>query len=96
MKRHTAVEVNDFDNSIPWLETDPAAEVYDHGRWDLGAASYSRKKYAWRARATKCDGCDRERVCVKFDSSDDEYGPIVVCRGCVNEMFATKGKGAPA
>lgn len=53
---------------------------------DLGTAKYSRRRYAW-VETGQCHGCGHERACIATDSSMDEYGPVRLCRSCVDGFF---------
>lgn len=47
-------------------------------------AAYSRRKTIGTPGIGVCDVCGQENVsAVTFDSSDGEYGDIIVCRDCL-------------
>jgi hypothetical protein len=49
-------------------------------------AEYGRLKRVWLQAAT-CDGCGESNQCLHADASDDEYGPVVLCRRCAAGVF---------
>lgn len=49
-------------------------------------AAYNRWGYA-RVDHGKCTRCDGETTCLITDTSEDEYGPCVLCRPCIEELF---------
>jgi hypothetical protein len=55
-----------------------------------GAGGYGRNKVILRG-TWGCNVCGKERPCIGFDASDEEYHPIMICEGCI----ATAFKGGP-
>lgn len=47
---------------------------------------YSRSITVYKDKL-KCYECEKERICLSFDSSDDEYSSINFCKGCLNKFF---------
>lgn len=57
------------------------------GAWRIsGAAKYGRDAYIW-VEETRCPSCRERKLSLHTDSSDDEYGPVVLCFGCIEEVF---------
>lgn len=47
---------------------------------------HGRMKRIWSDKCT-CDICEEKRLCVCFDSSDDEYSTIAICFDCFRSLF---------
>ena len=66
------------------LSVDPLGCVI----YNLGEGRY-RDLLAW-IEARTCGGCGQKTECLCSDSSDDEYGPVPICRECISAMFSNK------
>lgn len=55
----------------------------------VGAARNGRAVTV-RYGATNCVMCEARTMCLAFDSSEDEYGPVRVCKPCVSKLFPTQ------
>ena len=55
------------------------------GAWRAGKARYNRECVFWIDR-NDCPGCGRNTNCLHADSSEDEFGPAIICLDCVAEM----------
>jgi hypothetical protein len=53
----------------------------------LGYAAYSRSKEVVVGMFT-CDDCGEEAATLSCDTSEGEYGPVVMCMPCIEAMFA--------
>lgn len=52
----------------------------------LGDAGYGRSKVV-TCEVAMCDKCNGTERVLSFDSSDDEYGSVSVCRRCFLDMI---------
>ena len=55
------------------------------GAWRAGKARYNRECVFWIDR-NDCPGCGRNTNCLHADSSEDEFGPAIICLDCAAEM----------
>ena len=71
----------------------PGAENPRHHAWIVGVGRYSSTLEAW-VEHDPCDGCGQLGDCLHTDSSQGEYGPVILCVRCITAMLASKAGDA--
>ena len=49
-------------------------------------SEYGRTGFIWM-ELSPCHVCGEKSMCLNIDSSEDEYGPGIICKKCVEKMF---------
>lgn len=65
-------------------------EYEDPNIYYLGESAYARSKEVHISKGIYCDKCKifvNSVPVLSADTSDDEYGPVSVCKTCIDDMF---------